>query len=803
MAEIPISSLALDPVCNMNIPICEASGSFVFDGTEFYFCSSQCLEEFKAQPRKFLSRQAVTNEHTKPSEGQAYKGATGQILTNKSYSCPMHPQVQLDKSGSCPICGMALEARFDDLSETDRYDLEQFQTLDFFRRRFLVCFFLCAPVLWLSMSEMPVMPFPDNNFWHLHANQSMSELTQFVLTTAVVFWGGATFLRRAFDSLRNRQTNMYTLIALGVLAAYLFSSFVVFAHLLLTADAFKATLGQLVYRRGVVTLYFESAAAIITISLLGQYLELKARYASGSAVRSLMALAPKIVTRVNHDGSEEKIAIKNVQVGDILRIRAGERIPTDGTLLAGFAIIDESMLTGEAMPQEKGPGAFLSAGTTNGTSTLTMRCHKKAEDSYLATIIRVVQDSQRAKIKAQDLADRISSKFVPSVALIAIITFLVWAIVAKDVSLGFTNAIAVLIIACPCALGLATPVSVLVASGVAASYGILMRKPQAMQRLEQVTILAVDKTGTLTEGKPTLTQILVMPDWTENQVLRLAASLEAGSDHPFARTVFEAAAQTKIKVPAVSNFEYLIGQGLKGVINEQQVCLGSPAFFRNQGIDLTNLLSQLKESGLEDLSIVALAVAQKPAGLLVFKDQLKPSSYLAIQQLTKRGIKVAVVSGDCLSRVASVASSLQLQDFYAELSPSDKAQVISKFHDHGEIVAMAGDGINDAPALSLADVSMAMADSSGVALDTADLVLVRGDLLALTRAFRLAKAMMSNIRQNLCLAFIYNALAIPIAAGVLIPICKIALDPALASLAMGLSSLSVVGNSLRLRNLRL
>jgi Cu+-exporting ATPase len=757
-----------------------------FAGKEYHFCSATCLDKFKTHPEQFVANtEKVVDRHESNTKVKADK-------KGMRYQCPMHPQIESDRPGSCSICGMALVAKVELFQD---YEDDQLKSLHYFRNRFIGCLILLIPLLLISMSGMSDM-----------SEQSIkwNGLWQFLLATPIVFWGGSIFLGRAIDSIRHRSPNMFTLIALGVLTAYLFSGFIDCAYQILGSDQFAKILGNFALdKHGGLKLYFESAAAITTLSLLGQYFELRAHHASGQAIRSLLALAPKAARLVKADGSEEEVALSQVEVGDILRIRAGEQIPTDGVLEEGSASIDESMLTGEAIPVEKTTGSKLSAGTTNGSSSFTMRSLKKAEDSFLASIVRTVQESQSSRIPAQDLADKISAIFVPIVIVLAIITYVIWSVLAKDTGLAISSAIAVLIIACPCALGLATPTSVLVASGVGARHGILIRSAEAMQKFARVNVVAVDKTGTLTEGKPAISKIIAGDGIGEDEVLRLAASLEQGSEHPLAKGILEKASERALVLSRVSDFAYEVGAGLKGQIDGQMVYLGSIDFTQNQGVNLVPLLAQLNKDDFAESTVVALVSSGKPIGLLVAQDRLKESSYKALSDLSKQKIKLIMLTGDRKDRAQSVASRLNLPEFYAELLPQDKARVIKEYKEKGYTTAMAGDGINDAPALAEADVGVAMGDGSGVAVGTAGIVVVKGDLIALNRAVKLARGLMQNIKENLLLAFAYNVLAIPIAAGILFPIFKLTLDPALASLAMTLSSLSVVGNALRLRSIQL
>lgn len=797
MSRTTDSPVTKDPVCGMTVSTASANHKITYHETNYYFCGPSCLNKFQTDPEAFIETKS-----TKPIGDSAEPSALKKPDKGKRYSCPMHANIVSDVPDNCPICGMALELSLTELASGE-HDSEQSEELAFYKKRFLLCLLLFLPLFFIAMSDMTVAALHVNVI-EMKGKQRLLEIGQFILATPIIFFGGSTFFARAAASLRNRSPNMFTLIALGILTAYIFSSIMLGAHLFLPEGEFGRLFGATAFdSMGQLKLYFESAAAITTLSLLGQYMELKARQASGKAIRSLLVLAPKSARRVNADGGEEEVSLNAIEVGDLIRIRSGEQIPTDGVLEEGSASIDESMLSGEALPVEKEPGAKLSAGTTNGSSTFTMRSRKRAEDSFLATIVRTVEESQKSRIPAQDMADKVSSVFVPIVIVIAIVTFLAWAIFAQDFSLAVSNAIATLIIACPCALGLATPTSVLVASGVGARHGILIREAEAMEKLERVKILAVDKTGTLTEGKPVVTGIIAAPGASEEAVLRLAASLEQGSEHPLAKSILGKAHELGLKLEPVSHFTYNVGRGLAGNISGQEVLLGSPDFLSSSGIELSDLLNRLPAGSQNEATVLALAVDKRVAGVLLAQDRVKPSSYAALSELAKQGIRVVMLTGDQAQRAQAVATELKLDEYLSELLPADKAQIVRNYRQKGMLVAMAGDGINDAPALAEADVGIAMGDGSGVAVGTAQIVLVKGDLLALTRAVRLAKAMMRNISQNLLLAFGYNVLAIPIAAGVLIPFFKLALDPALASLAMSLSSLSVLGNSLRLRTSRI
>ncbi len=704
----------------------------------------------------------------------------------------MHRQITSPLPGACAICGMALEEEIGSIFTSDQpqgfqSNLQEEKRLSL--RSCLICLTLLLAVYSLQTLKL---------------SQEMATLGQFLLTTPIVFWGGSTFFKRAADSLARLTFNMYILIAMGILVPYTYSSLAFLVVFFMPESSLRqGILPLIVDREGILSIYFDSAATIVTLSLLGQYFELKARLAAGKAIESLLSLAPKVARRLEPDGSEREISLDRIAPGDLLRVRAGEQIPGDGVIANGSANINESMLTGEAIPVEKTVGDHVSAGTTNGISTFNMRITTEPEESLLAQIIRNVEASQKSKLPIQNLVDRISSVFVPVVIFIALFTFIFWSLLEHQLGLAINNSVSVLIIACPCALGLATPIAVLVASGIGAKLGILIREAKAMQILASVDCLAIDKTGTITEGAPTIKIIEAAPESNENEILFLAASLEQGSDHPLAHGILKLAQQRSIKLSKADNFDYRIGRGLTGIVANQKIVLGNQALFKEQHISYENLLPSLNRLSQKDETVLLLAAADKTIGLIAFTDKVKQTTFKALSELAKNNITVLMLTGDRLANAEFVAKQLHLNNFFADLLPADKAKIIYDYRQKGHIVAMGGDGINDAPALAQADVGIAMGNGSGIALEAADIILVKGDLLGITRAIRLSKVLMQNINQNLLLAFAYNILAIPIAAGALTPHFAISLTPAISSIAMSLSSLSVIGNALRMRLQRL
>jgi Cu+-exporting ATPase len=703
-----------------------------------------------------------------------------------TYTCPMHPEIVRDQPGSCPICGMALEPRTVSVEEEVNPELVDMT------HRFWISLVFTVPLLGLAMSEM----LPGRPVQQALSARLLTWL-QLALATPVVLWGGWPFFARGWASLIHRSLNMFTLIAIGTGTAYVYS---VMASLVPTLfpDAFRVHSGE-------VAVYFEAAAVITALVLLGQVLELRARGQTSSAIRALLGLAPKTARLLRDSSPEEDIPLDQVQPGDRLRVRPGEKVPVDGVLLEGASAVDESMVTGEPIPVEKTPGSRVTGGTVNGTGGFVMRAERVGSDTLLAQIVRMVSEAQRSRAPIQRLADVVSSYFVPAVVLMAILTFLVWGLYGPEPRLAYAsvNAVAVLIIACPCALGLATPMSIMVGTGQGALAGILVKNAEALEVLEQVDTLVVDKTGTLTEGKPRLTSVVALPIVSDADLVRLAASLERGSEHPLAAAIVADAQARGLVLTDVQDFRSITGKGVAGQVAGQQVALGNRALFTELGIELGELLQRAEVLRREGQTVMFVAVDGQPAGLLGVADPIKASTPEAIQRLRADGVQIVMLTGDSRTTAEAVARTLGIERVEAEVLPEQKGNVVKRLQAEGHVVAMAGDGINDAPALAQAQVGIAMGTGTDVAMESAGVTLVKGDLRGIVRARRLSRSTMRNIRQNLFFAFIYNALGIPIAAGVLYPVFGLLLSPMIASAAMTLSSVSVISNALRLRHLEL
>lgn len=691
------------------------------------------------------------------------------------YTCPMHPEIVQEGPGSCPICGMALEPLHGGSTGPDPELLDM-------NRRFWVSTILSVIILFLAMGPMVWKAFPLE--W-----MDKSGLWQWILTTPVVLWGGWPLLQKGWASLVNRSLNMFTLIALGVLAAYGFSTV-----LFLTPQLFD----QLLKAHG---FYFESAAIITTLVLLGQVLELKARSATGGAIQSLLGLMPYDARLVHPDGREEDVPIESIVPGQTLRIRPGEKIPLDGVVLEGESYVDTALVTGEPIPQFKKSGDPVIGATINGQGSLLMRVEKVGADTLLSQIIHMVQDAQRSKAPIQRLADQVSAYFVPLVILISLITFALWYTIGPEPRglHGIINGIAVLIIACPCALGLATPMSIMVGIGLGARKGILIKNATALEAMAQIQILVVDKTGTLTEGKPRLVSVLGADGFDPDELLRMAATVEKASEHPIAQAIYEGALDRKITLGTVQNFQTIPGQGSGGVVDGHQIWIGNQALFQGQSIDLLPLKDVAQKRRNQGEIVVYIGLDGRLAGLLSVADIIKKSSYEAVKSLQNQGVKVVMITGDHATTAKIVAQSLGIQTFMADVQPAEKAIKIKEFQAQGFKVAMAGDGVNDAPALSQADIGIAMGHGTDVAIESADVILVQNDLKNIQNACILSKKVMKNIKENLFFAFFYNILGVPVAAGILYPFFGLLLSPILAAAAMSLSSVSVIANALRLR----
>ncbi len=771
------SAAARDPVCGMTVDPATAQHRIAHAGTSYLFCCAGCRDKFAADPARYLAAQAVPA----PAPAPAAPAAPGTL-----YTCPMHPEVRQDHPGACPKCGMALEPLTPAAAGGENVELADMG------RRLWGSLALTLPILALAMpAYVPAWHFERvvPPFW--------SNWIQLVLATPNVLWAGSFFFTRGWRSVVNRSLNMFSLIALGVGTAYLFSVVATLFPGLFPAG-FRAADGS-------VGTYFEGAAVITTLIILGQVLELRAREQTGGAIRALLNLAPKTTRRLGADGTEEEIPIDRVQVGDRLRIRPGDAVPVDGTVTEGRSAVDESMVTGESMPVAKESGEKLIGGTVNGTGALVMRAEKIGADTVLARIVAMVAEAQRSRAPIQRLADIASGYFVPAVVAIAVVSFLVWAVLgpAPALAFGLLAAVSVLIIACPCALGLATPMSIQVGVGKGASVGVLIKSAEALERMEQVDTLVVDKTGTLTEGKPRVTRIVPAAGFGEAELLRLAASLERASEHPLAAAIVRAAKDRGARLADPAEFESITGQGVRGRIDGRRVALGSARLMEAEGVALGTLAAEA--DALRETAATALFVALDgaPAGVLAIADPIKESSRAALAALRADGVRIVMLTGDNRRTAEAVARQLGITDIEADVLPDQKHAVVRRLRAEGRVVAMAGDGVNDAPALAEADIGIAMGTGTEVAMQSAGVTLVKGDLIGIARARALSQASMRNIRQNLFFAFVYNAIGVPVAAGVLYPWFGILLSPAIAALAMALSSFSVVMNALRLRRLRL
>lgn len=739
---------AIDPVCGMTVDPAQAAAAFDYQERTYYFCSKGCAAKFQADPEKYLHPAAKPEPMSRAAEGV-------------EYTCPMHPEVRQIGPGSCPKCGMALEPATLTLSTLDEVNPEYVDM----RRRF----FLSFPIALVLVAFM-------------YAGLHMAWL-EFVLATPVVLWAGWPFFQRGWASVRNRSLNMFTLIATGTGAAYLYSLIAT-----LTPGFFPASFRD---RHGAVAVYFEPAAVIVALVLLGQVLELRARSGTSKAIRSLLGLAPKTARRIGSSGVEEDIPLEQVRFGDWLLVRPGERVPADGAVVEGSSSIDESMITGEPIPVEKVAGGKVTGGTVNGTGAFVMKAERVGSDTLLSRIVKLVSEAQRSRAPIQRLADVVSSWFVPAVVAASAATFVVWGLWGPQPRMAYAlvNAIAVLIIACPCALGLATPMSIMVATGRAATAGVLIRDAAALEALEKVDTLVIDKTGTLTEGKPVLVTA------TDEETLRLAASVERMSEHPLAAAIVAGAIQRGLALSNVTGFQSLTGQGVTGLVDGHSVLVSNAA--------QPELRERAQALIREGQSVVYISIDGRAAGLLGVTDPVKPTAREAIDALHGDGIRIVMLTGDSRGAAERVARELGIDEVRAEVLPAGKADAVAELRAQGRTVAMAGDGINDAPALARADVGIAMGTGTDIAMETAAITLVKGDLRGIVRARRLSQATMRNIRQNLFFAFVYNTVGVPVSAGVLYPFFGLLLSPVIASAAMTLSSVSVIANALRLRNLRL
>ena len=757
-----------DPVCGMEVDSEKAAGRREHEGEIYYFCSQKCLEKFTTDPDHWLH----------PEEGAAEETKTGG--KGGTYTCPMHPEVIQEGPGACPICGMALEPL---VPAAEEEESEEYQDM---RRRFVASLILTVPVFFLAMAHL--IP----GFAQL-LSARVSAWIEFALATPVVLWGGWVFFVRGWQSLVSRNLNMFTLIALGTGMAWAYSVVAIFFPGIFP-PSFRG-------ESGVVAVYFEAAAVIVTLVLLGQVLELRARSRTGAAIRALLGLAPKTARRLREDGGEEDVPLEEVRKGDRLRVRPGEKVPVDGTVEEGTSAVDESMITGEPIPVEKSAGDRLIGATVNGNGSLVLRAERVGAETVLAQIVQMVAAAQRSRAPIQKLADKVAGWFVPAVVVAAVLSFIIWAIWGPEPRMAYAivNAVAVLIIACPCALGLATPMSIMVATGRGAQLGVLFKNAEAIEVMRRVDTLVVDKTGTLTEGKPRLVAISPAGDFTEEEFLRLAAGLERGSEHPLAAAIVGGAQERGVEPGRAEDFQAITGKGVTGRIEGRQVVLGNQALLQDLRIETHSLAEKAETMRREGQTVMFLAVDGQAAGLLGVADPIKKTTPEAIRQLHAEGLRLAMLTGDSRTTALAVAGKLGLDEVEAEVLPERKAEVVKKFQQEGRKVAMAGDGINDAPALAQAEVGIAMGTGTDVAMESAGVTLMRGDLRGIVQARKLSEATMRNIKQNLFFAFIYNALGVPIAAGALYPFFGILLSPIIAAAAMSFSSVSVVSNALRLR----
>lgn len=805
----PQKNTVLDPVCGMYVDPQKARGSVEHKGKTYHFCSPRCVERFQAEPEKYLAPKLVTigiapakpqPKPPAPSTTSAIgKGSwvcpmdpevreskagpcpvCGMALEQAAvqYTCPMHPEVVSDQQGTCPVCGMVLELRVAGAQEEDDSELRSMQL------RFWVGAALSIPLLVLSTASLSLSP-------------ALIAQLQLVLATPVVLWGGWPFFQRAWASVVNRRLNMFTLIGLGTGVAYFYS--VVGA---VVPQIFPASLRTQSGRPGV---YFETSAIIVTLVLLGQVLELRARRQTGGAIRALLDLSPKTARLIQSDGIDQEIPLERVHKGDRLRVRPGERVPVDGVVDEGSSAVDESMITGESIPVEKSSGSQVIGGTLNQTGSFVMRAERLGAETLLAQIVRMVSEAQRSRAPIQSLADKVSSYFVPAVMLVALLTFigsLLWGPQPRF-AYALVNAVSVLIIACPCALGLATPMAIMVGTGRGARAGVLIKNAAALEAMEKVNTLVFDKTGTLTEGKPQVMQVIAGQSYEETELLRMAATLERSSEHPLAAAIVNEAAKRKLTLGGTSNFQSITGKGIAGDVDGREVAVGNLLLFDELGVDLGALGKRAEELRQKGQTVMLVAVQGQPAGVIAVADPIKSSARQAVPALRQSGLRLVMLTGDSKTTANAIASELGIEEFEAGVLPDKKSEVVKRLQHEGHKVAMAGDGINDAPALTQADVGIAMGTGTDIAIESADITLIKGDVSGILRARRLSEATMRNIRQNLFFAFIYNLLGVPIAAGVLYPFFGLLLQPMFAAAAMSFSSVSVIANALRLRRARL
>ncbi len=829
-AAAKVSPKVKDPVCGMDVDPAAAKYKFEHRGKTYYFCSARCLEKFRTDPEQYLAARSGTGSgmpvasvaptpaksapHVEtrpaaspvagnyvcpmcpevreskpgacPSCGMALEPEMPVAASRVEYTCPMHPEIVRPAPGTCPICGMALEPRAITATEEENPELRNMS------RRFWISLALTGPLLAIAMADMlPGMPVQ-------HALPTgWLPWIELLLATPVVLWGGWPFFQRGWASVVNRHSNMFTLIAMGTGVAYLYS---VVATLF--PQIFPASFRGM---SGMPDVYFEAAVAITTLVLLGQVLELRARSRTGAAIRELLDLSPKTARVLHPEGREEDIPLERVKPGDRLRVRPGEKIPVDGVVLEGHSAVDESMITGESIPVEKAPGSRVIGATVNATGSFLMRAEHVGSETLLAQIVRLVSQAQRSRAPIQRVADRVAAWFVPAVIAIALVTFILWSVFGPEPRLAhaLVNAVAVLIIACPCALGLATPVAIMVGTGRGAKAGVLIRNAEVLEILQKVDTLVVDKTGTLTEGKPSMESVIAVSGEDESELVRLVASLERGSEHPLGSAIVAAALENGFKLSDARDFQSFPGRGVKGQVDDRTVVAGNEELFRSLGLPADVLSQPADELRRNGQTVIFAAVDGRPAAVIGIADPVKPSTPQALHDLKAEGLRIVMLTGDSRAIAEAVARQLGISQFEAGVLPDKKSEVVRRLQREGRIVAMAGDGVNDAPALTQAHVGIAMGTGTDVAMESGGVTLVKGDLSGIVRARKLSQATMRNIRQNLFFAFIYNSLGVPIAAGVLYPFLGILLSPILAAAAMSFSSVSVISNSLRLRKVQL
>ena len=770
--NVPTRPGATDPVCGMDVDR-ESVLTLEHDGTAYHFCSQRCRDRFQQDPSAYA--QAVGGPGGIPPATSPVRGEVAE------WTCPMHPEIRRPGPGSCPICGMALEP------VTVTADAGPSPELADMTRRFWVATALTIPIVILEMGRHFVP------WLHDLIPATASVWAQLLLATPVVLWAGWPFFVRGWASVRTRNLNMFTLIAMGTGIAWLFSLVATLAPGIFPTS-FRSD-------DGTVDVYFEAAAVITTLVLLGQVLELRAREQTSGAIKALLDLSPKTARRITDSGDDEEIPLDAVQRGDRLRVRPGEAVPVDGTVIDGRSAVDESLVTGESMPVTKTTGDPVIGGTINGSGGLIMRAEKVGRDTMLARIVAMVADAQRSRAPIQRMADKVAGIFVPAVIVVAVVAFIVWALVGPDPKLAHALivAVAVLIIACPCALGLATPMSIMVGVGCGAGLGVLIKNAEALERMEKVDTLVVDKTGTLTEGRPTVTGIITTGEWPEDDLLRLAAGVERASEHPLALAIVEAATVRSLPVPDVTDFDSPVGRGVIGTVEGRVLVLGSSDFLNSHHIDTADLRDRADELRADGATVIYMGADGWLVGLFAIADPIKATTPAALKALREEGIRIVMLTGDNKVTAHAVAKTLGIDQVEAEVLPDHKSDIVTKLRGEGRVVAMAGDGVNDAPALAAADVGIAMGSGTDVAMESAGVTLLKGDLTGIVRARELSEKTMRNIRQNLFFAFVYNALGIPIAAGVLYPVFGVLLSPIIAAAAMALSSVSVIGNALRLR----